>query len=108
MATEKKPMNKTRTEMPTQDPEERGHNFSEVSLGYTEEMAVREAMRCLNCPKKNCIEGCPVQLPIPEFIALIKQNDFAGAFGKIYEKNILPAICGRVCPQNHNVKSIAL
>ncbi len=68
MATEKKPMNKTRTEMPTQDPEERGHNFSEVSLGYTEEMAVREAMRCLNCPKKNCIEGCPVQYLFPNLL----------------------------------------
>jgi glutamate synthase (NADPH/NADH) small chain len=99
MSTEKKQISKTRTEMPTQIAEERIHNFSEVALGYTEEMTLREAMRCLNCPKKNCIEGCPVQVPIPEFIALIKKQNYREAIRKIYDKNILPAICGRVCPQ---------
>jgi glutamate synthase (NADPH/NADH) small chain len=90
---------KERTEMPTQSPEERRRNFDEVALGYTEELALKEATRCIQCPKRNCVAGCPVQVPIPEFIKLLREKDYVGAFRKIREKNMLPAICGRVCPQ---------
>lgn len=85
--------------MPTQDPKTRIKNFSEVALGYTEEDAVIEAERCLNCKKAPCRQGCPVEIDIPAFIARIRERDFAGAIAKIKEKNNLPAICGRVCPQ---------
>jgi len=85
--------------MPKQPPEERIHNFNEVALGYTEEQALKEAERCLQCPKPQCVNGCPVGIDIPSFIQLIKEGDFRGAIRKIREKNNLPAICGRVCPQ---------
>ena len=85
--------------MPSQDAKERVHNFNEVALGYTEEMAVAEAQRCLECKKAPCRQGCPVEIDIPAFIACIKAKDFDGAIDKIKEKNNLPAICGRVCPQ---------
>jgi glutamate synthase (NADPH/NADH) small chain len=85
--------------MPKQDPIRRGKNFSEVALGYTKEQAIMEAARCLNCKKPFCIEGCPVEVDIPAFIGRIKTGDFQGALVKIKEKNSLPAICGRVCPQ---------
>ncbi len=85
--------------MPTQDPQVRVQNFSEVALGYTEEDAITEAQRCLNCKKSPCREGCPVEIDIPAFIDLISNKDFSGAIAKIKEKNNLPAICGRVCPQ---------
>jgi len=85
--------------MPTQDPKARIKNFSEVALGYTEEDAVIESERCLNCKKAPCRQGCPVEIDIPAFIARIRERDFAGAIAKIKEKNNLPAICGRVCPQ---------
>lgn len=88
-----------RQEMPKQLPQERIKNFKEVSLGYTEEQAVLEASRCLQCKKAPCIEGCPVHINIPAFITKIKEKDFAGAIRKIKEKSILPAVCGRVCPQ---------
>jgi glutamate synthase (NADPH/NADH) small chain len=90
---------KERTPMPTQAPNVRAHNFSEVALGYSEEEALKEAKRCLNCAKRNCVAGCPVQVPIPEFIKLIQDGDYGAAFRKIQEKNMLPAVCGRVCPQ---------
>jgi len=85
--------------MPKQDPKERGRNFSEVALGYTEEQTVAEAERCLQCAKAPCVEGCPVEVDIPAFIQLIRERKFDEAIRKVKEKNSLPAICGRVCPQ---------
>lgn len=87
--------------MPHQEPEERRKNFNEVALGYTEELAVAEALRCLDCKNQPCVEGCPVEIDIPSFIKMIAQRDFSGAIRKIKEKNNLPAICGRVCPQEN-------
>jgi glutamate synthase (NADPH/NADH) small chain len=88
-----------REAMPKQDPKLRVKNFSEVALGYSKDQALREASRCLQCKKAFCVEGCPVDIDIPAFIALIKERDFIGAIHKIKEKNSLPAVCGRVCPQ---------
>lgn len=85
--------------MPTQKPEVRRRNFNEVALGYSEEEAVSEAQRCLQCKKPGCVEGCPVQVQIPQFIKRIAERDFEGAIKIIKETNSLPAICGRVCPQ---------
>lgn len=85
--------------MPCQDPKVRAKNFSEVALGYDAEVAVNEAERCLGCKKEPCREGCPVQVPIPQFIEKIKERDFDAAIAIIKEKNALPAVCGRVCPQ---------
>ncbi len=88
-----------RQHMPEQDPKERVQNFEEVALGFTIELAQLEAERCLNCPRPFCVEGCPVNIKIPDFIQLIKQGKFKEAVNKIKEDNFLPAICGRVCPQ---------
>lgn len=85
--------------MPKQKPEARRKNFNEVALGYTEEQALEEASRCLQCPKPQCVTGCPVEIQIPEFIKLIREKKYAQAAKKIKEKNALPAVCGRVCPQ---------
>ena len=85
--------------MPSQDPNVRNKNFQEVALGYTAEMAVNEAKRCLNCPKKPCVEGCPVSIKIPEFIQKIAAEDFEGAYQVLAQDSALPAVCGRVCPQ---------
>lgn len=85
--------------IPEQDPQIRNKNFEEVSLGYTEEMAMEEAKRCLDCKHKPCIAGCPVNVKIPEFIRLIADGEFEKAYEKIHETNSLPAVCGRVCPQ---------
>ena len=87
--------------MPEQDPQVRAHNFQEVALGYDEETAVAEAQRCLNCKVPKCREGCPVQVNIPAFIAKIKEKDFDSAIGIIKESSSLPAVCGRVCPQEN-------
>ncbi|HOP74385.1 MAG TPA: NADPH-dependent glutamate synthase [Bacillota bacterium] len=95
----------SRQMMPKQDPEVRRHNFEEVALGYTPEQALKEASRCLNCKKPLCVKGCPVEVNIPEFIMKIKAEDFSGAANKIKEKNSLPAICGRVCPQETQCES---
>ena len=86
-------------EMPSQAPEVRAHNFSEVALGYTADIAVEEANRCLNCKNRPCVAGCPVNINIPDFIARIKENDFEGAYQIISKTSSLPAVCGRVCPQ---------
>ena len=94
-----KQLRKTRVPMPEQDPEARGRNFDEVPLGYTPQQAQAEARRCLQCKKPVCIDGCPVRVDIPGFIKLIVEGDFAAAARKIKETNVLPAICGRVCPQ---------
>ena len=92
-------------EMPTQAPEVRAHNFNEVALGYTAEIATEEAQRCLNCKNRPCVEGCPVNIQIPDFIAKIKEGDFEGAYGVITESSSLPAVCGRVCPQETQCES---
>lgn len=85
--------------MPEQDPNVRNKNFLEVATGYTEDMAVEEATRCLNCKNKPCVKGCPVNVHIPEFIAKVAARDFEGAYEEISITNSLPAVCGRVCPQ---------
>ncbi|MBR0373925.1 MAG: NADPH-dependent glutamate synthase [Mogibacterium sp.] len=92
-------INPKKHEMPSQDPLVRAHNFDEVALGYTEELALAEATRCLNCKNQPCIAGCPVNVNIPGFISKIKEKDFEGAYQVIAETSSLPAVCGRVCPQ---------
>ena len=91
----------TKHPMPEQDPKVRAHNFNEVALGYDEETAVAEAERCLNCKVPQCRTGCPVGVNIPGFIAKIKARDYEGAISTIKESNSLPAVCGRVCPQEN-------
>lgn len=86
-------------EMPTQEPEQRIHNMDEVATGYTESQVKVEALRCLQCKNKPCVQGCPVAIDIPAFIAKAAQGDFAGATETIKQSSLLPAICGRVCPQ---------
>ena len=90
---------KARVPMPEQEPQVRARNFLEVPLGLTPEMAMEEASRCLQCKKPSCVDGCPVEIDIPGFISLIKEGDFTQAIRHIWSKNSLPAICGRVCPQ---------
>ena len=92
-------------EMPTQAPEVRAHNFQEVALGYSEEVALAEASRCLNCKNQPCVQGCPVNIHIPEFIAKVKEGDFEGAYQIISQTSSLPAVCGRVCPQETQCES---
>ena len=88
-----------KNEMPSQDPNVRNKNFLEVALGYTEEQALDEAARCLNCKNHPCVDGCPVNVRIPEFIAKIVERDYEGAYQVIHQTSSLPAVCGRVCPQ---------
>ena len=88
-----------RQPMPEQDSSLRRNNFDEVNIGFTEELARMEALRCIQCPKPTCIAGCPVGIKIGDFISLITEGDYLGAASKIKEDNLLPAICGRVCPQ---------
>lgn len=92
-------------EIPTQNAQERAHNFNEVALGYSAEIAVEEAKRCLNCKNRPCVSGCPVNVNIPDFIALVKTGDFEGAYKVIAETSSLPAVCGRVCPQETQCES---
>ena len=98
-------MSLKRNEMPTQEPLLRAHNFREVALGYTEEAAIDEAMRCLNCKNMPCVSGCPVKIHIPAFISKIKESDFEGAYQVIARSSSLPAVCGRVCPQETQCES---
>ncbi|MBR6728890.1 MAG: NADPH-dependent glutamate synthase [Clostridia bacterium] len=98
-------INPKKQEMPTQAPEVRAHNFNEVALGYTMEMAVGEAERCLNCKNQPCVQGCPVNINIPDFITCIKNRDFEGAYQEITKSSSLPAVCGRVCPQETQCES---
>ena len=91
--------------MPSQDPNVRNKNFDEVALGYTEEQAIDEAERCLNCKNHPCMDGCPVQIAIPEFIQKIVEKDFEGAYQVINRSSSLPAVCGRVCPQERQCES---
>ncbi len=98
-------MSLKKNEMPVQDPKIRSGNFEEVALGYTEQQALDEAERCLNCKNKPCVGGCPVSIDIPAFIAKIKERDYEGAYQVISESSSLPAICGRVCPQETQCES---
>lgn len=98
----------SRQVVPKQDPKERGSNFKEVALGFTKEQALTEASRCLNCKKPFCVQGCPVEVNIPGFIVKVKEGDFLGAAAKIKEKNSLPAICGRVCPQESQCEHLCI
>lgn len=88
-----------KTPIPEQPPQVRRSNFKEVSLGYTPELAMQEAARCLECKKPACVDGCPVNVPIPRFIKAVKDGDFKKAIAIVKEANLLPAVCGRVCPQ---------
>lgn len=98
-------MSPKKNEMPSQAPEVRARNFDEVALGYTEEQAIDEAKRCLNCRNMPCVTGCPVRIHIPAFIAKVAEGDFEGAYRVISEASSLPAVCGRVCPQETQCES---
>ena len=98
-------MSLKKNEMPSQDPNVRNQNFLEVALGYTEEQALDEAARCLNCKNPQCVSGCPVQVKIPEFIQKIVEKDYEGAYQVIHSTSSLPAVCGRVCPQETQCES---
>ena len=91
--------------MPMQDPVLRARNFDEVTLGYDEQTALAEAMRCLGCKNSPCVSGCPVKIRIPEFIAKMKEGDWEAAYQVIAESSSLPAVCGRVCPQETQCES---
>lgn len=99
---------KERTPMPEQPAEERRKNFNEVALGYTKEDALAEASRCLSCKDPKCVEGCPVNVDIPGFIKLVCEEDFSGAIERIKGTNALPAICGRVCPQETQCEALCV
>lgn len=98
-------INPKKNAMPVQEAKLRARNFDEVALGYTPEIAVAEANRCLNCKNKPCVTGCPVNIEIPSFISKIKEGDFEGAYAVISESSSLPAVCGRVCPQESQCES---
>ena len=98
-------MQLNKTPMPEADPIERSKCFEEVAKGYTEEQAINEAKRCLNCKNRPCVSGCPVGVRIPEFIAKVAEGDFEGAYAVIKQTNSLPAVCGRVCPQESQCES---
>ena len=97
-----------RQKMPEQDPNIRIDNFEEVALGFTEEMVKKEAERCLQCDEPKCVNGCPVNIDIPDFIKLIKENNYLEAIRSIKNYNILPAICGRVCPQENQCEKACI
>ena len=98
-------MSPERNSMPTQDARERAHNFNEVALGYSEEAAINEAFRCLNCKNMPCVSGCPVHIAIPKFIHEVAQGDFEAAYKTLTASSSLPAVCGRVCPQESQCES---
>ncbi len=97
-----------RQKMPEQDPKVRARNFQEVPLGYTPELAQKEAERCIQCKDPRCLQGCPVEIDIPGFIKCIKEGDFEGSIRKLWEKNALPAVCGRVCPQEIQCEGLCI
>ena len=98
-------MSPVKNPMPTQDPAVRAHNFDEVALGYTEAQALDEATRCLNCKNAPCVTGCPVNIHIPAFIEKVREGDFEAAYQIIRKSSSLPAVCGRVCPQEKQCES---
>ena len=102
-----KKINPKKTPIPEQDPAVRRSNFEEVALGYSPEQAVGEALRCLQCKNQPCVSGCPVGVPIPRFIKAISENNFPQAIAILKEANLLPAVCGRVCPRRASAKSSA-
>ena len=97
-----------RQPMPEQEPKVRAKNFEEVPFGYSPEIAMREASRCIQCKNPGCMTGCPVEIDIPAFINRVKEGDFKGAIAKIKEKNALPAVCGRVCPQEVQCENVCI
>ncbi len=101
-------MSLTKVKIPEQEPDIRNKNFKEVALGYDEAMAIEEAQRCLNCKHKPCVAGCPVNVKIPEFIQLVAEGKFEDAYRKIRETNSLPAVCGRVCPQETQCEQLCV
>ena len=101
-------MTPKKTPMPSQDPKVRAHNFLEVSQGYTAEMAQNEAARCLNCKHRPCVSGCPVHIQIPDFIAQVAKGDYAAAYDIIADASNLPAVCGRVCPQENQCEKVCV
>ena len=100
-------MKPEKTPMPEQEAAVRATNFKEVALGYTAEMAAEEAARCLQCKHSPCVQGCPVNVPIRDFIGCIQRGDLQGAYDTIRTQNGLPAICGRVCPQETSARASA-
>jgi glutamate synthase (NADPH/NADH) small chain len=102
----KKIAQKTKTPMPCAEPDERRHTFGEVATGYTDEMAIGEANRCIQCKNTPCIAGCPVEIDIPKFIQQVAEGDFTAAYHTLSNKNVLPAICGRVCPQEDQCEKV--
>lgn len=104
MAKEKTP----RQAMPEQAPEDRARNFEEVPYGYSKETAMLEANRCLKCKKPRCVAGCPVNVDIPGFIALVQEGKFLEAAWNLKEQNALPAVCGRVCPQEEQCEKLCV
>ena len=101
-------LQKEKTPMKSQDPEERINNFDEVPLGYNDEEAMQEAERCLQCEHQPCVDGCPVSVPIPQFIKKVKEGEFSKANEIIKSKNNLPAVCGRVCPQEEQCEKVCV
>ena len=101
-------MSMQKNPMPEQAPEVRNKNFDEVALGYTPEMAMDEAKRCLHCKNQPCVSGCPVNIHIPEFIAKVAEGDFAAAYEIISDTNALPAVSGRVCPQETQCEALCV
>src|SRR4030095_16960371 len=109
MATKKRTIRtipQERTPMPEQDPKVRARNFEEVACGYRLEDALREAERCLQCPDEPCVRGCPVNIDIPAFIQKITEKHFNGAYNVITDTNLLPSVCGRVCPQEAQCEGV--
>jgi len=102
----KSKLNLNRVEMPRQNPQVRAHNYNEVALGYTGEMAMQEATRCIQCPKRPCVAGCPVNVDIPEFIKAVREDNMEEAVKILKSKNALPGICGRVCPQETQCEQV--
>jgi NADPH-dependent glutamate synthase beta chain and related oxidoreductases len=97
-----------RVRMPEQDPQQRNTNFDEVNLGLTEEQAIREAQRCLLCKNRPCVAGCPVRVRIPEFIAALAEGNLPEAARILLADNTLPAVCGRVCPQETQCEAVCV
>lgn len=101
-------MSKYKVKMPQQHPDVRNKNFKEVALGYTKEQAMEEATRCIDCKNPRCVQGCPVNVPIPQFISKVKDGKFDEAYKVITSQNTLPAICGRVCPQESQCEQVCV